>query len=104
MGLSLAKKLMSPQKMFALSAKFTILISWSPVCTPFNPLSLSLKWVTTFWLQQNRNIQKHGDWAVLQNYLHDEGKGVREETIYFYFWIEYCSAQFIPDRSSCHGN
>ena len=25
------------------------------------------------------NKQKHGQWAILQNYLHDEDKGVREE-------------------------
>ena len=34
MGLSLAKQLTSPQKMFVSSAKFTILISWSPACPP----------------------------------------------------------------------
>ena len=37
MGLSLAKQLTSPQKMFVSSAKFTILISLSPVCTPLIP-------------------------------------------------------------------
>ena len=26
-------------------------------------------------------IQKYGEWQVLQNYLDDEGKEVREETI-----------------------
>ena len=31
------------------------------------------------------NKQKHGEWEILQNYLHDEGKGVREESIYFIF-------------------
>ena len=31
------------------------------------------------------NLQKHEEQDSLQNYLHDEGKGVREETIYFYF-------------------
>ena len=30
------------------------------------------------------NKQKHGEWAILQNYLDDEGKGVREETICFF--------------------
>ena len=35
-GLSLAKQLALPQKMFVSSAKFTILISWSPVCTHVN--------------------------------------------------------------------
>ena len=31
------------------------------------------------------NIQKHGEQTVLQNYLHDEDKGVREETIFLIF-------------------
>ena len=37
MGLSLIKLLMSPQKKLLSSAKFTILISWSPVWTPLFP-------------------------------------------------------------------
>ena len=28
------------------------------------------------------NIQKHGEQRNMQNYLHDEDKGVREETIF----------------------
>ena len=28
------------------------------------------------------NIQKHGEQRVLQKYLHDENKGVREETTF----------------------
>ena len=32
------------------------------------------------------NIQKHGEHAVLQNYLHDEDKGVREKNIFLTFW------------------
>ena len=31
------------------------------------------------------NIQKHGEQTVLQNYLHDEDKRVREETIFLIF-------------------
>ena len=31
------------------------------------------------------NIQKYGEQTVLQNYLHGEGKEVREETIFFNF-------------------
>ena len=31
------------------------------------------------------NIQKHGEQTVLQNYLHDEDKWVREETIFLIF-------------------
>ena len=33
------------------------------------------------------NIQKHGEQTVLQNYLHDEDKGVGEETIFLIFNI-----------------
>ena len=80
MTLSLAKQMMSPQKMFVSSEKFTILISCS--LYTFNPLSLSLKCVTDS-LSCNKK-QKHGEKAVLQNYLHDEGKEVGEKTIYFY--------------------
>ena len=32
-----------------------------------------------------RNIQKHGEWTVLQNSILDKGKGIREETINFCF-------------------
>ena len=28
------------------------------------------------------NMQKHGEQIVMQNYLHGEDKGVREETIF----------------------
>ena len=31
------------------------------------------------------NIKKHGEQTVLQNYLHNEDKGVREKTIFFNF-------------------
>ena len=31
------------------------------------------------------NIQKYGQQTVRQNYLHDEDKGVREETIFLIF-------------------
>ena len=31
------------------------------------------------------NILKHGEQTVPQNYLHDEDKGVREETFFFIF-------------------
>ena len=33
-SMSLAKQLMSPQIMFVPSTRFTVLISWYPVCTP----------------------------------------------------------------------
>ena len=31
------------------------------------------------------NIQKHGEQTVMQNYLHGEDKGIREETIVLIF-------------------
>ena len=49
----------------------------------FNPLSLSLKWVMT--LVETTYREKREEREVLQNYQHDKGKGVRKETIYFYF-------------------
>ena len=48
-------------------------------CT-FNPSLLLLKW--DLWWPWLNNIQKHGEQTVMQNYLHDEDKGVREETIF----------------------
>ena len=65
----------------------------------FNPSSLSLK---SWWLGCN-NIQKYGEWDVRQNYQHGKGKGFREETIYFHFYIEYCSTRVISVRRNCHG-
>ena len=70
MDLSLAKMLMSPQKMFS------ILISGSPVYAIIIEMGDDLGW---------NKIQKHGDQTVIQNYLHDEDKGVREETIFLNF-------------------
>ena len=73
--LSLAQQLMSPQKMFS------ILIFGSPVCTPLIPCH-------HYWTGDDldcNNIQKHGEQTVLQNYLRDEDRGVREETIFSIF-------------------
>ena len=99
-GLSLTRLLMSPQKKLVSSAKFIILISWFPVCTPWIPCH-------HHWNEWRLWLQKHTEtWRVssLQNYLHDNDKGVREETIYFYFWIEYYSDRFKLGRWNCHGN
>ena len=75
MGLSLAKLLMSPQKMFS------ILIFGSPVCTPLIPCHYYWNgWWP--WLEQQT---ESGEQKVMQNYLHDEDKGVREETIFLIF-------------------
>ena len=73
MGLSLAKQLMSPQKMFS------ILIFGSPVCTPLIPCHYYWNgWWP--WLEQHTETWRA---EVMQNYLHDEDKGVTEETIFF---------------------
>ena len=101
MGLSLTKLLMSPQEQLVSSGKFIILIFWSPVCTPSIPCHYHWNgWRP--WLQQHTETWRAGS---LLNYLHDKGKGVREETIYlFIFLIEYCSERFISGRWNCHGN
>ena len=36
------------------------------------------------------NIQKHGEQTVMQNYLHDEDKGVRQEAIFLIFRWNIC--------------
>ena len=61
---------------------FSILIFGSPVCTLLIPCLSLLKREGTL---DSNNIQKHGEQTVLQNYLHDEDKGVREETIFSIF-------------------
>ena len=58
---------------------FSILIFGSPVCTLLIPCLSLLKREGTL---DSNNIQKHGEQTVLQNYLHDEDKQVREETIF----------------------
>ena len=45
------------------------------------------------------NIQKHGEQRVMQNYLHDEDKGVREETIFLIFrWNIGLHDSYQPDE------
>ena len=63
---------------------FSILIFGSPVCTLLIPCLSLLKREGTL---DSNNIQKHGEQTVLQNYLHDEDKGVGEETIFLIFNI-----------------
>ena len=60
---------------------FSILIFGSPVYTSLIPCHC-------YWDGDNigcNNIQKHGEQNVLHNYLHDENKGVRKETIALIF-------------------
>ena len=76
MGLSLAKQLMSPQQMFC------ILIFGSPFCAPLIPCHHYWNgWWP--WLQQHTETWRAD--SAPQNYLHDEDKGVREETIFLIF-------------------
>ena len=44
------------------------------------------------------NKRKHGEWAILQNYQHDEGKGVREETICFIFRLNILHNSYQVDE------
>ena len=76
MDWGLAKQLMSLQKMFS------ILIRESPVYTTLITLPFLMIWGDDLGCN---NIQKHGEQAVLQNYLYDEDTGVREETIFSIF-------------------
>ena len=58
------KQLMSPQKIFVSSAKLTILISWSPVCTPLILCHYHLNgWQS--WLQQQAETWRVGNPAKL---------------------------------------
>ena len=82
MGLSLAKQLILPYKMVVLSAKFTILSSWPPFCTPLIPCHYQLK-----DLQKNlaTTTEQHGGWPPLPGSLH-KNKRVREEIIYIFYF------------------
>ena len=74
------------------SAKFTILISWSPIC-----MSLILLYLYTFNsridINKNcncsghNNAQQHLEWTTMTKSL-DNGKSVRKETIYFNFRLD----------------
>ena len=84
MGLCLAKKLMSTQHSEDNCHSKVHYLDFSVSCLyTLYPLPLSLKWVMT--LVETTYREKRGEREVLQNYQHDKGKGVRKETIYFYF-------------------
>ena len=72
---------MSPQKITVIS-KFYYFDFLVPCLYTYNPLS-SLKLVMTF--VETTYKEKRREWEVLHNYQHGKGKGVRKETIYFYF-------------------
>ena len=47
----------------------------------------------------HNNIVKHGEKTVLHNYLHDEDKGVREETIFLVFrWKIFLHESYQADE------
>ena len=79
MGLSLAKQLMSPQKIFVINKVhyFDFLVS---CLHTFNPLSLSVKIVGDDLRSRCKNIKKYEEREVLQNYQY-KGKLVRKEII-----------------------
>ena len=83
MGTSLAKQLMSSQKIFAINKVhyFDILVS---CLHAFNTLLLTLKTVGDDLGYKCNKIQKPEERQVLQNYQY-KGKGVRKETIFFIF-------------------
>ena len=56
MTLSLAKQLILPRKMVVSSAKFIILISWSPFCTPLIPCHYQLNG-RLLWPKQHSNME-----------------------------------------------
>ena len=62
------------------STKFTISISWFPVCAPLIPCHYHWNgWWP--WLRQ----QKRGKCAVLKNYQHDKLKGSERRPLIFIF-------------------
>ena len=73
MGLSLAKQLISPQKMFS------ILVFASPVCTPLIPCH-------RYWNGWQPGLQRHTEtWRADNPAEHGYDKGVRGETIFLIF-------------------
>ena len=61
MDLSLAELLMAPQKKLVPSAKFTILISWSPLSVHLQSFVISVGMDDDFGCN---NIEKHGEWVI----------------------------------------
>ena len=89
MGLSLAKQLMSLQKMSVSSAKFTILISWSPVCTPLIPCHYHWNWCQS-WLQQQTETWRVGNPAKLPTWWGYRGQRGKHSFL-FLDWILFCT-------------
>ena len=73
MGLSLAKQLISPEKMFS------ILVFVSPICTPLIPCH-------HYWNRWQPWLQRHTEkWRADSPAEHDDDKWVRGETIFLIF-------------------
>ena len=93
MGLSLTKLLMSPQKKLVSSAKFTILISWSPVCAPWIPChyhwngwNVSLRNCITWILSLiTVNYWIYSLWHEISKYFK-----IKSPLLYIYNRYEYC--------------
>ena len=92
MGLSLAKQLMSLEKMFVINKVhyFDFLVS---CLYTFNPLSLSLKWVMTVVATTYRNME-NGQSCKIINMIWVKGSE-RRPFIFIFRLKEYCSARFI---------
>ena len=81
MDLSLRKKVISPQKKLVSSAKFTILISWSPVCTP-ESLVIIIEMGGDLGCN---NMQKHGEQVVCKTTYMTRVKGPERRLFIFIF-------------------
>ena len=60
----LLRKVIPLKKMVILSAKFTILISWSPICIPLIRLSTLMKLASTSAAILYNNMEKRKPWRI----------------------------------------
>ena len=91
MGLSMKKQLTSPQKMFWVISKvhyFDFLVS---CLYTFNPLSLSLKWVTFLVATTNRNMES-GESCKTIYMMRVKGSGRRPFVFIFRLNIVLCDS------------
>ena len=90
MGLSLANQLMSPEETFVSSAKFTILISWSPVCTPL--ILCHYHWNgRQLWLQQQTETLRASVPAKLPTSWVFDRLSERRTLSLFLDWVLFCT-------------
>ena len=89
-GLSLAKQLMLPQKMYVSSAKFTSLIFWwSPFCTLLVPCHYHQNGRQS-WLQQQRETWRVGNPAKVSPWRGQRGQR-KDHLLLFLDWILFCT-------------